>query len=151
MALRCVLGKLRSSRKSIHNSARLVMLGNNSDFGVHEDRITIPMSAKKKKFDYHTGLGGVVPARFVMEEFNKRRNAKLQFVRVLKAWWKPCSVVPRYKLTLEAVDDAGVVKFYIAIVFIDSVDGLWLESVFLIVDNERPLRQYHYLDNFFDC
>ena len=69
-------------------------------------------------------------------------------MRVLKAWWKPCSVVPEYKLTLEAVDDAGVVKFYIAIVFIDSVDGLWLESVFLIVDNERPLRQYHYLGTY---
>jgi hypothetical protein len=52
-----------------------------------------------------------------------------------------------YVLTLEAVDD-GEVKLYRAHVSVDSTDGMWLEILSLIVDNESSLQLYDHLGNY---
>ncbi|XP_020420582.1 multicystatin-like [Prunus persica] len=57
----------------------------------------------------------ISPTRFAVKEYNKQKNAQLQFVRVLKAWHERRGPYMLYYLTLEAVDE-GVVKVYQAFV-----------------------------------
>lgn len=77
---------------------------------------------------------------------------QLKLVRVLIAFGMPISKHYGYRqhiyvLTLEAVDD-GEVKLYRAHVSVDSTDGMWLENLILIVDNESSLRLYDHLGNY---
>nr|XP_011465084.1 PREDICTED: uncharacterized protein LOC101311673 isoform X1 [Fragaria vesca subsp. vesca] len=39
--------------------------------------------------DYHMDLGGLGPACFAVEEFNKRKKSDLQFVILQRTWMKP--------------------------------------------------------------
>ncbi|KAK9941217.1 hypothetical protein M0R45_017835 [Rubus argutus] len=166
-----------TSSKCIHNNARLVLMlrnfdkqkihdhgDNNKDvvsmsaanaylfeFGCYDaNGVRIPMTVNRG-FDYHMDLGGLGPARFAVEEFNKLKKSQLQFVRVQRTWMKPlyhCSCM--YELVLEAVDAAGVLNLYLAYVKIDDInEGMWLEEFHIFRDNGYPSRLYHYLDNFF--
>ncbi|KAM1292772.1 hypothetical protein ACFX13_020081 [Malus domestica] len=150
MAQRRVLG---SSSKYIQNYGRLI--------GSHGRSVSTPTptNTKKQEFDYHMDLGGLGPARFATQEFNRLKNAQLQISRVLKAtcrhmrkelWRSPGYYYQRYyELVLEAVD-ADEAEFYQAQVAVDSVDDImWLE-VFCVMDEHYSLRLYHHLDNFFD-
>ncbi|XP_040361576.1 uncharacterized protein LOC121049115 [Rosa chinensis] len=115
-----------------------------------ENGVRIPMTVNRG-IDYHMDLGGIGPARFSVEEFNKRKKTQLQLVRVQRTWMKPlyhhrCM----YELILDAVDAAGVVNFYLAYVEIDDInEGMWLEEFNIFRDNGYPARLYHHLDNFF--
>ncbi|KAK9941213.1 hypothetical protein M0R45_017832 [Rubus argutus] len=60
----------------------------------------------------------VINAHFALEEFNKQKNAQLQFVRVVKAYNQLCSgggLIHRL-LTLETIDADNVIRIYQAIV-----------------------------------
>ncbi|KAM5549632.1 hypothetical protein ABKV19_000851 [Rosa sericea] len=102
-----------------------------------------------KVSDYYMDLGGLEPARFAMEEFNKRKNAQLQFVRVVKAHRLLCTGISSlYVITLEAVD-AGMAKLYQAKVSVNFTDGMFLEWFCLVIDDGCPLALFDHLENFF--
>ncbi|XP_062024727.1 uncharacterized protein LOC133740797 isoform X1 [Rosa rugosa] len=109
--------------------------------------------SKKKElkvFDYYMDLGGLEPARFATEEFNKRKKMQLQFVRVVKAHRHLlCTGISSlYDITLEAVD-AGVAKLYQAKVSVNFTDGMFLEWFCLVVDDGCPIALFDHLENFF--
>ncbi|KAL6204103.1 hypothetical protein ACLB2K_021372 [Fragaria x ananassa] len=59
----------------------------------------------------------VINAHFALEEFNKQKNAQLQFVRVVKAYNQECGgAFNHLMLTLEAIDADNVIRIYQAIV-----------------------------------
>ncbi|BFG33654.1 hypothetical protein CerSpe_199280 [Prunus speciosa] len=58
-------------------------------------------------------------AIFAVKEYNKEKNAKLQLVRVLRAWYRCNGASNSYFFKMEAVDK-GVVKVYQALVFVRS-------------------------------
>nr|XP_011461883.1 PREDICTED: uncharacterized protein LOC105350720 [Fragaria vesca subsp. vesca]XP_011461884.1 PREDICTED: uncharacterized protein LOC105350720 [Fragaria vesca subsp. vesca]XP_011461885.1 PREDICTED: uncharacterized protein LOC105350720 [Fragaria vesca subsp. vesca] len=59
----------------------------------------------------------VINAHFALEEFNKQKNAQLQFVRVVKAYNQECGgAFNHLMLTLEAIDANNVIQIYQAIV-----------------------------------
>ncbi|KAM5582629.1 hypothetical protein ABKV19_002850 [Rosa sericea] len=122
-----------------------------SEMGCYDEYgILIPMTVNRG-IDYHMDLGGIGPARFAVEEFNKRKKTQLQLVRVQRTWMKPlyhrkCM----YKLILDAADATGVVNFYLAYVKIDDLtEGMWLKEFNIFRDSGYPSRLYHHLDNFF--
>ncbi|KAL6195167.1 hypothetical protein ACLB2K_030788 [Fragaria x ananassa] len=58
----------------------------------------------------------VINAHFALEEFNKQKNAQLQFVRVVKAYNQECDgAFNHLMLTLEAIDADNVIRIYQAI------------------------------------
>ncbi|KAL6187993.1 hypothetical protein ACLB2K_039388 [Fragaria x ananassa] len=70
----------------------------------------------------------VINAHFALEEFNKQKNAQLQFVRVVKAYNQVCGGgFNHLLLTLEAIDADNVIQIYQAI-----VKQFWIA--------ERPLQ-----------
>ncbi|CAB4270699.1 unnamed protein product [Prunus armeniaca] len=172
MAVRSVLGKLGRSR-FIPNNGRLIMVGSSPTvcssphhpfdyYGVvHDqnkaDKKSNPFllgSLMKEPVYCHLDFGGQGPVRFAIEELRKKRNIQLQSVRVLRVLaWKDVGL-PRYDsdydLLLEAVD-ADVMRYFEVTVSVNSRDGLWLEDFCLLVDNKKPIRLYHHLDNFFDA
>ncbi|XP_040375421.1 multicystatin-like [Rosa chinensis] len=102
-------------------------------------------------------LGGLEPAaRFAIEEFNKRKNAQLRFVRVVKAhrhledaiFCAQELAAYVYVITLEAVD-ASVAKLYQAKVSVNFTDGMFLEWFCLVVDDGCPIALFDRLENFF--
>ncbi|KAI5321439.1 hypothetical protein L3X38_030510 [Prunus dulcis] len=170
MAVRSVLGKLGRSR-FIHNNERLIMAGSSPTvcssphhpfdyYGVVHDQNKADKkrnpflhgSLMKKPVYSHLDFGGLEPARFATEELRKKRNIQLQSVRVLRVAVRKDSESPRYissyDPSLEA-DDAGVMRYFQVEVSVNSSNGMCLEECYLLVDNQRPIRLYHYLDNFF--
>lgn len=126
------------------------------DFGHHQNKALLPRSRSipqpkkqidskscgpgpigwicKSRFDYM-----VTPlARFAVEEFNKNKNGQLQFVRVIRASSQGSYNSTCYFLTLEAVDDAGVVKVYRALVW--SSFSMELILFGLVIDNKSLLK-----------
>ncbi|PRQ51337.1 hypothetical protein RchiOBHm_Chr2g0143271 [Rosa chinensis] len=181
MALRCMLGKLGNNNKFLHNKGRVTMLGTfevfkhkNKEllsmafpthssphhFGDLENRASIPMATRREVLDYHTEVGGLRPARFALEEFNKIKKAQLQLVRVVGLWMKPqgyphdpCHCL--YVVVMEAVDADGVALLYQARVQLHDLTegGMFLEAVYGFYDNYgliRYIRLYHHLDNFYN-
>lgn len=142
-------------------------------FGDHENRAPIPITTKKEGLDYHMELGGLRPACFALEEFNKIKKAQLQLKRVVRLWMKPQGYPPHnpcyclYVVILEAVDAGGVVGLYQAHIQLhDLTEGMWLEAFYHCCYYEgmwldafgdhcctyyQPVRNrlYHYLDNFY--
>ncbi|XP_040364347.1 uncharacterized protein LOC121049933 [Rosa chinensis] len=115
------------------------------DYGSHESK-----KKELKVSDYYMDLGGLEPARFAMEEYNKRKNLQLQFVRVVKAHrLLLCTGISSlYVITLEAVD-AGVAKLYQAKVSENFTDGMFLEWFCLVIDDGCPIALFDHLENFF--
>ncbi|CAL2263152.1 unnamed protein product, partial [Prunus armeniaca] len=172
MAVRSVLGKLGRSR-FIPNNGRLIMVGSSPTvcssphhpfdyYGVvHDqnkaDKKSNPFllgSLMKEPVYCHLDFGGQGPVRFAIEELRKKRNIQLQSVRVLRVLARKDVGLPRYDsyydLLLEAVD-ADVMRYFEVTVSVNSREGLWLEDFCLLVDNKKPIRLYHHLDNFFDA
>ncbi|KAM5568977.1 hypothetical protein ABKV19_016480 [Rosa sericea] len=173
MAIRSVLGKLPKTCKY----ERLVIgtyegIKHNKPptaprpfpFRLHENHVPMPLTdpIKTKGLIYHMELGGLAPARFAVQEFNKQKKSQLQFVRVIKFLRvdRSCMKLQRldlnschcfYALILEAIDAAGVVKFYQACVRLhDLTEGLWLEEFYVFSDDgDKRMRLYHHLDNFY--
>nr|XP_011461886.1 PREDICTED: uncharacterized protein LOC105350721 isoform X1 [Fragaria vesca subsp. vesca] len=122
------------------------------EFGcIDENGFRIPMTVNRG-IDYHMDLGGLGPACFAVEEFNKRKKTQLQFVRLQRTWMKPlfhCECI--YELILEAVDAAGVVNIYLAYVQLNDMKerGMWLEQFHIFRHTGFPSKLYHYLGN--DC
>lgn len=52
--------------------------------------------------------------------------------------------ISSYDLSLEA-DDAGVMRYFEVEVSVNSSNDMWLEECYLLVDNQKPIRLYHYL------
>ncbi|PRQ22699.1 hypothetical protein RchiOBHm_Chr6g0253151 [Rosa chinensis] len=172
MAIRSVLGKLPKiceyerlmigTYEGIKRNKALTAL---CPFRVHENHVPVPVKdqIKTQGLIYHMELGGLGPARFAVEEFNKQKKSQLQFVRVVKFLrvdrscrmnlqrWDLNSCHCLYALILEAIDAAGVVKFYQACVRLhDLTEGLWLEEFLVFSDNgDERMRLYHHLDNFY--
>ncbi|CAB4301249.1 unnamed protein product [Prunus armeniaca] len=167
MAVRSVLGKLGRSR-FIHNNERLTMAGSSPTvcssphhpfdyYGVVHDQNKADQERNPflhKPVYSHLDFGGLEPARFATEELRKKRNIQLQSVRVLSVVARKDSESPRYissyDLSLEG-DDAGVMRYFQVEVSVNSSNGMWLEECYLLVDNQKPIRLYHYLDNFYDA
>nr|XP_011461887.1 PREDICTED: uncharacterized protein LOC105350721 isoform X2 [Fragaria vesca subsp. vesca] len=122
------------------------------EFGcIDENGFRIPLTVNRG-IDYHMDLGGIGPACFAVEEFNKRKKSQLQFVRLQRTWMKPLyHRACVYELILEAVDAAGVVNLYLAYVKMNDMKerGMWLKEIYIFHDTGYPSRLYHYLDNFF--
>lgn len=122
------------------------------DFGHHQNKALLPRSSSipqpKKQIDSKSCGPGpigwicnyrVTPlARFAVEEFNKNKNGQLQFVRVIRASSQGSYNSTCYFLTLEAVDDAGVVKVYRALVW--SSFSMELILFGLVIDNKSLLK-----------
>lgn len=159
MAFRSVLAKLgnncvRSDRRSVANmlgafETRTLNNYPNIRDDEYEDLMQDRIWKRRESLGLHRSCCGFVGsyphreamdnpdimayARFAVVEFNKQKNAQLQFVRVVKAGSQESSFSGQiYYLTLEAVD-ADVVKMYQAIVN-DSPDPS-LELFGLVADN----------------
>ncbi|KAL6134796.1 hypothetical protein ACLB2K_067024 [Fragaria x ananassa] len=115
------------------------------DYGNYKSKRKLP-----KVYDYYMDLGGLEPARFAMEEFNKRKNAQLQFVRVIKSQRHlvHTGISSLYIITLEAVD-AGVARLYQARVSVNFIEGMTLEWFCLLVNDGCPIALFDQLENFF--
>ncbi|KAL6275428.1 hypothetical protein ACE6H2_019029 [Prunus campanulata] len=84
----------------------------------------------------------ISPTSFAVKEYNKQKNAQLQFVRVLRAWHERLGGYMLYYLTLEAVDE-GVVKVYQALVNVFCYDTMELKLFGLLnVDNGSLLKLF---------
>ncbi|KAL6137341.1 hypothetical protein ACLB2K_062633 [Fragaria x ananassa] len=115
------------------------------DYGIYQRKRKLT-----KVYDYYMDLGGLEPARFAMEEFNKRKDAQLQFVRVVKSerHLLHTGISSLYIITLEAVD-AGVARLYQARVLVNFTEGMILEWFCLLVDDGCPIALFDHLENFF--
>ncbi|KAI5321436.1 hypothetical protein L3X38_030507 [Prunus dulcis] len=96
-------------------------------------------------------------AIFAVKEYNKEKNAKLQLVRVLRAWYRCTGGSISYFFTMEAVYK-GVVKVYQALVFVRSRERELRLFGLLNVDNgsllklivKGPTRSYEGLSAYID-
>ncbi|ONH99525.1 hypothetical protein PRUPE_6G034500 [Prunus persica] len=78
-------------------------------------------------------------AIFAVKEYNKEKNAKLQLVTVLRAWYRCTGGSISYFFTMEAVYK-GVVKVYQALVFVRSRQRELRLFGLLNVDNGSLLK-----------
>ncbi|KAM1188591.1 hypothetical protein ACFX13_025187 [Malus domestica] len=117
-----------------------------------QSRTTAPrFPCSGQEFDYYINLKGrgLEAARFATQEFNKQKNAQLQFVRMLCANRRRLNNGPHYMyfILLEAMD-GGELKVYQAHVSPDFTGGMSLQFLGRVVEKGSPVKLFDPLANF---